>query len=127
MKKEIISLAALLAICSVCYATITPQDMNDLTTDLNKGLPKKIDAVTQLVSTSTDGATLYYHYVIDRNAEWVDESKFNKEKDKITHLVCSDELSKKLFANGMNIQFNYVDKHGVTITNILFTPKDCAQ
>jgi len=97
--------------------------------ELSKGLPKKIDPYTTLVSVDVDALTLISTYEINTGGK-SDESVRKNDMPRMTKAIIHGECrrSKVHFENGMAIKYRY--KNAVTkkdIFDITISLKDCAK
>ena len=84
----------------------------DVSTQMNKSMPKMVDAETRLDSTSADGMTLNYHYTL------INQSKDNSVMDfELVKTMMTEKAQKNLDSNPImkdyrdnNISLHYIFK-----------------
>jgi len=94
---------------------------------LNRNLPTKIDAETELNKIYYKKNTLFYSYrLINLETSKIDIEGFTKSmRESLLTSSCNSKDLKSFISNGISISFNYEDKSGNKIQNIVIKPTDC--
>lgn len=97
-------------------------------TSINKRSPRMIDNDTELLNASFTNNIFSYNYkLIDKDISTFDSQTFiSQMQQKLLKLVCTSDTFKFFSDNGVSTSFNYADKQGTPITQILIKPGDCS-
>lgn len=106
------------------------KQLNIISNNINKSLPKKIDAITMMVNTSVKGNNLYYYYSINQNKANINIKKatpilFKKiHHDFCSHAKFNPEFPIMSTAN-ITKHFIYKDLKGKTLFSFSFNRDEC--
>ncbi len=98
-----------------------------ISAQINTQLPTEVDASTRLDSTSVDGSTLQYEYVLlPPLSERIDPASFESAYGPgITQTICSTEQLSALLVRGFDIRYRYRLESGGALGDITVTRSDC--
>lgn len=103
--------------------------LREMALELNRSLPKMIDADTQLAFTSGADHEFAFHYkIVSRKAEEVQVGPFEAElRKRLIPASCSDhDLQERFFKNGTTVSHQFQGSDGMPIVTVDVTPQDCA-
>ena len=129
MKRLITVLltSVLLFACSA-YAEGTLSDCNSMASELNKGLPMKMDKVTTLsgiICLPNRPPIILYSYDLDAiKSNELDSNLQNGLRKKVLRTWCTTPDLISLLSD-YSVQFKYADKKGTYITEFNFMKNDC--
>lgn len=105
------------------------QAMRAVALELNRDLPKTLDAHTQLAFASGGDHLLSFHYKIARGVADVETRSFVKGlRPKIVSETCGDrELHERFLAKNITVRHAFQDRDGLPITQIDVTGADCSK
>ena len=134
MRKAVhlLSLVAVLLLVAglvACAPDLSSKDtLQKVADQLNKDLPKKIDAETELTRTEAQQALLIYNYrLVNVESGQIEASKIDTEvKPKITKTACAEpSIKDTFFKNHVTLRYTYHDKDGGMIGSVDVKPADC--
>ncbi|MFM9884875.1 MAG: hypothetical protein ACKVQT_17770 [Burkholderiales bacterium] len=97
-------------------------------TDLNRSLPKQVDAETRLEGvTAGPGRRLNYQYtLISRTAASMDIESFNANMQPLLRTsICGKGGMQALIKNGVTLSYNYRGSDGKFVSMIEILPQHC--
>ncbi|MFN0306227.1 MAG: hypothetical protein ACKVQU_38390 [Burkholderiales bacterium] len=97
-------------------------------TDLNRSLPKQVDAETRLEGvTAGPGRRLNYQYtLISRTASSMDIESFNANMQPLLRTsICGKGGMQALIKNGVTLSYNYRGRDGKFVSMIEILPQHC--
>lgn len=101
------------------------QVLADSSEEMNKGLPKMIDQITQLTSTSSIGKDFVYNYrIIDAKTQFTQKDLDNLKNDAINS-ACTNPDTKRLLDMDAGFIFNYYGSDGSYIGKLSAHSSDC--
>jgi len=112
----------------------TPRDvrsaafLSEVATELNKQLPRPVDAETEISSVGgLEGVFVYNYRLVNRLASEVEGSGLVATlKPQVTTAACSAaETRKKFLDEGITLRYSYADKNGSPIASFDVRPADC--
>lgn len=103
------------------------QQLIELVSELNKGLPQDVDSATQLRSVSLGpGTGITYHLsLLSVNSTEIDKEKFKSLMEKKRIQVCNDQDSSKLIGQNIALKYEYLAKDGVPVGDFLAQKSSC--
>ncbi|HEX2835092.1 MAG TPA: hypothetical protein VHW00_18910 [Thermoanaerobaculia bacterium] len=103
------------------------QAMREVALELNRDLPKTLDAHTQLAFASGNDHLLSFHYKISRGvADLETRSLASELRPKIVSETCGDrELYERFLAKSITVRHAFQDRDGIPIASIDVTGADC--
>ena len=105
---------------------VSDKDLVEQSNEINKTLPKKVDAITQLVNTSASGKEFTYYYKVSGNNILSQNVLDTSLKRKIVSQACmSFSDTKKLLDEGVILTYTYNDSSGKYIGKISVQKSDC--
>jgi hypothetical protein len=95
---------------------------------VNKTLPKKLDAETELVETQgLEGVLVYRYRLVNRSAGEVDPSRLALGlRPSLVTAACTSQTRQTLLDRGVTVRHSYRDKDGHDVVSIDIVAKDCA-
>lgn len=102
--------------------------LNEVAAELNKQLPKAIDADTELVNiTGLEGVFVYHYRLVNLSAGEVDGTALGAEmKPQVAKAACGmAETRDKFLKQGITLRYTYGDRTGTAITSFDVVPADC--
>jgi len=96
-----------------------------LSSEMNKTLPMKIDDTTNLVNTTASGKEFIYYYKVSGNRNLSQSNLDTSVKSNITLLDCTNYDTKRLLNDGVSLVYIYSDSNGKYIGKISVQKSDC--
>ena len=132
MTKNLLKIFLLITLFVPIYSYSTDKEENELqlTSEmLNKQLPKMIDKITQLYSTTALGDTLtYYNRIISHEKSDLNVDDFKKiMKEQISNSFCTNPATKYFRDNDLKWKHVYSDKNDVFIMSITTSISGCSK
>jgi len=97
--------------------------LNKYANDINKNLPVMVNKDTQLFSTAAQEKNFIYVYKLINSTK--NQVNLDLDKEFIINGACTLPELKVLIANGVKIDYSYMDKDGVYIGKIPITITKC--
>jgi hypothetical protein len=106
------------------------RDQNDLdlvATEMNKTLPKNIDATTQLTHVQALPGVLVYEYTFLQDVSGLKTSAFaaNLKTTSVRDNCANQELRDRYLKRGISLRHSFSDRQGMRIASIDVAPADC--
>jgi hypothetical protein len=102
--------------------------LNKVAAEVNKQLPKQIDAETELANiTGLEGVFVYNYRLVNRLASQVDGAALmGSIKPNATAAACNTpDTRDKFIKHGITLRYTYTDKAGAPIGSFDVLPTDC--
>jgi len=96
--------------------------------EANQGLPKMLDAETEIVSVEGMGKTLVTTYrVVSYDLDEMNVDVFHDQAmNHFVERICTNrKMKRNFFARGLDFRYRYMDQNGNLITDIDITPSVC--
>lgn len=101
------------------------ESLIQVSAEINKTLPKKVDSATQLTSTTVSGKDLIYAYEILTNNPITQNDLDSSLKSSLIKGVCSNADTKNLLDMGVGLIYSYSDNNGKYIGKIPVYLSNC--
>ena len=106
----------------------TDEQLVEISTEINKSVPKMIDAETRFDSTTTYSNTLVYNYtIVNIGSSGVSEQLLKETLgNKVINGVCANKDLVDSFLNmGVTLIYRYLGNEGGLIGEIVVSPEQC--
>lgn len=133
MRKLIYTVSMFMAgaimISTNTFAGNTPSlaFLQKVSSELNKGLPQRIDNDVELKSTYAQiGALGYMFVLLNYNADEVNsELFFEKQSQQVKNFACTNPRMNRFFEDNVNVIYSYYGKDMKHVAEIVITSSDC--
>ena len=109
--------------------TPSPEFLQRLSNEINKGLPQRLDNELELRTTFVQIGAFGYMYILSNyNADEVDSKAFlTKQKQQVKNFACTNPRMKRFFDDNVDVIYSYYGKDMKHVAEIVVTSNDCKQ